>query len=598
MRNKQFRFKLMAMAAAGVALGAPGLANAGMVVNNMVTVNTAVDSVDASPGDGLCEDANGRCSLRAAVMEANALPGANTIELRPQLYRLRLAGKGEDAAATGDLDVTDTLTIIGNGSVIDGANVDRIFDNIGANLTLSYVNMSRGAPASTESGGAIQSTGTLNIDHSQIGASTVTGASASGGAIFNNGGTANISFSTLSGNTAVRAGGAIEANAGSTTLNVVTMDSNFAGPAPGNGGAFHLTGAGTVNVTGTTASNNVASSEGGGLWNSSTGTMLIRSSNISANQANGDAADNGGGGLFNDGGTMTVQNTVISDNTALGTSGSGGGILSLGDLSVTMGTISGNSASRAGGGIEANNADTTLRSLTLSGNSTGAAPGNGGGMHITGAGNADIFMTTVTGNTAASEGGGLWNSTGEMKVMASTVIGNTANGAESTNGGGGLFNNGGTMTVTRSTIGANFAPGASGSGGGIFNDQGTLAVRISTISGNSASRAGGGVEANAGDTTLSDTSLLGNQTGPSPGNGGGLHLTGAGNVLIARGGVYDNTATNEGGGLWNSSTGTMTVVRTGIARNTAPVGPDAFTQPGGVFRLNGTLVQPVAAGGF
>ncbi|MEZ5164956.1 MAG: hypothetical protein R2695_00150 [Acidimicrobiales bacterium] len=37
--------------------------------------------VDVVPGDGVCADAGGACSLRAAVMEANALPGVEEIRL-------------------------------------------------------------------------------------------------------------------------------------------------------------------------------------------------------------------------------------------------------------------------------------------------------------------------------------------------------------------------------------------------------------------------------------------------------------------------------------------------------------------------------------
>ncbi len=37
---------------------------------------TSVDLVDIDPGDGVCEIAlGGFCTLRAAIMEANALPG-------------------------------------------------------------------------------------------------------------------------------------------------------------------------------------------------------------------------------------------------------------------------------------------------------------------------------------------------------------------------------------------------------------------------------------------------------------------------------------------------------------------------------------------
>ncbi len=47
------------------------------------TVDTSVDSVDANLGDGIAADSLGRTSLRAAVMEANALAGDDTIQLPP-----------------------------------------------------------------------------------------------------------------------------------------------------------------------------------------------------------------------------------------------------------------------------------------------------------------------------------------------------------------------------------------------------------------------------------------------------------------------------------------------------------------------------------
>ena len=36
------------------------------------TVNSTVDSVDASPGNGTCADSLNRCTLRAAIMESNS----------------------------------------------------------------------------------------------------------------------------------------------------------------------------------------------------------------------------------------------------------------------------------------------------------------------------------------------------------------------------------------------------------------------------------------------------------------------------------------------------------------------------------------------
>ena len=43
-----------------------------------VTVNSTKDVVDATPGNGICATAAGKCTLRAAVQEANAHAGADT----------------------------------------------------------------------------------------------------------------------------------------------------------------------------------------------------------------------------------------------------------------------------------------------------------------------------------------------------------------------------------------------------------------------------------------------------------------------------------------------------------------------------------------
>jgi len=74
-------------------------------------VNSTVDSVDETPGDGLARDAQGRTTLRAAIMEANANPDENTIVLPAgeefgSEYLLTLAGSGEDGGLTGDLRVS------------------------------------------------------------------------------------------------------------------------------------------------------------------------------------------------------------------------------------------------------------------------------------------------------------------------------------------------------------------------------------------------------------------------------------------------------------------------------------------------------------
>lgn len=92
-------------------------------------VNTTLDTVDANPGDGICADASGACSLRAAVMESNANgPSQDFIFLPPGTYLLTLPfSLGDDG---GDLVITDSVTIIGAGNgvtFIDGNDSTGVF---------------------------------------------------------------------------------------------------------------------------------------------------------------------------------------------------------------------------------------------------------------------------------------------------------------------------------------------------------------------------------------------------------------------------------------------------------------------------------------
>ncbi|MBN1331818.1 response regulator [Candidatus Dojkabacteria bacterium] len=53
--------------------------NSKAVENSTFTIDSTADTADASAGDGLCADAGGDCTLRAAIQEANALAGADNI---------------------------------------------------------------------------------------------------------------------------------------------------------------------------------------------------------------------------------------------------------------------------------------------------------------------------------------------------------------------------------------------------------------------------------------------------------------------------------------------------------------------------------------
>ncbi len=564
---------------AGTAAGALALA---AITALPGSTSAAAAASAAAPGMTVTNETQ----LRKAVSRANRRAGSDTIRLGSDIT-FSDRGRVNGGAFFGDLDVSDDLVIRGGGYALDANGVDRIFDVRTTDATLSIRNlqMRNGRAVDTASGGAIRiQGGALDLRDSAIYDSVVSGDGASGGAVFNDAGTFKAVRTMLVRNTAARAGGAVEANGGDTKIIDSRMTRNNTGAGPGNGGALHLTGAGDVLVQRTRVARNTAAAEGGGLWNSADGTMIVDQSQLAVNAAAGVAADQGGGAVYNDGGTLSITASTLTTNRATGTAGSGGAVLSLaGELSIDESTLDSNDSQRAGGAVEIVAGTATISQSTLEANSTGGAPGNGGAVHVSAAADTTVVGSEVTDNTATLEGGGLWNSaTGTMTVRGTELTGNTASGAAADNGGGGLYNDGGTMEVVRSDISENVADGAAGSGGGLLNNNGDLTVRGSTFDANTAPRAGGGIETAGNDATVTifNTDLTDNTTGATPGNGGGLHLGGAGTVDYTRGLVTGNIAANEGGGLWNRD-GTLTLIDVTATGNVAPDGPNIYLQPGG-----------------
>ena len=57
---------------------------------DIFTVNSTTDAVDANPGDGTCATAGSVCTLRAAIQEANAHAGDDTIDVPAGTYLLTI----------------------------------------------------------------------------------------------------------------------------------------------------------------------------------------------------------------------------------------------------------------------------------------------------------------------------------------------------------------------------------------------------------------------------------------------------------------------------------------------------------------------------
>ncbi|HWE71167.1 MAG TPA: CSLREA domain-containing protein [Acidimicrobiales bacterium] len=102
-----------------------------VVFSHVFTVNVTTDSVDAVPGDGVCLDAAGKCSLRAAIQEADALQTPVQIVLSSVTYSLSIppnnATTTPDDITSGDLNVTDPggIDMVGNGATVNATGLGR-----------------------------------------------------------------------------------------------------------------------------------------------------------------------------------------------------------------------------------------------------------------------------------------------------------------------------------------------------------------------------------------------------------------------------------------------------------------------------------------
>jgi hypothetical protein len=99
-----------------------------------------------------------------------------------------------------------------------------------------------------------------------------------------------------------------------------------------------------------------------------------------------------------------------------------------------------------------------------------------------------VTNTTLSGNAASSQGGGIWSGNdATVTITNSTIFGNQAVSADGTNGlGGGIMRTSGTINITNSTIAGNTA---GFQGGGIVG--GTATTVTNTIIANNIANNGG-----------------------------------------------------------------------------------------------------------
>src|SRR5262249_4416352 len=104
-RMKRFLAPVAICATVGSAIAAPGEV---VAASFTFTVDSSLDDSDAFPGDGICASPSGRCTLRAAVEESNALAGENTIEIVLAQRRFALTRRQPLTIDNTKLDLTIT----------------------------------------------------------------------------------------------------------------------------------------------------------------------------------------------------------------------------------------------------------------------------------------------------------------------------------------------------------------------------------------------------------------------------------------------------------------------------------------------------------
>lgn len=318
-----------------------------------------VDRTDDTATANACTTAPNDCSLRGAILAANAAAGADTINLPAGNYVLSRAGTGEDAAATGDLDITGDLTILGAGAattIIDANGIDRVIDLImpasgTLTITLDKVQIRNGLNPSTSFTNQEQVGGGIAIRHrSQSGIvdltlenailanNQTTGGAGGGLAVTKANGASpsiiHIQHTTIAGNTAGGisggSGGGISCNGCILTMESSLVSGNTAAYSnnslfAGGGGIYITFDNSSATLTNTTISGNVANNHGGGIAGSiSTGTitLIINFTTVTNNTADNDTINGGdGGGVYAYNAGITLQNSIVQGNTDNSTAG-------------------------------------------------------------------------------------------------------------------------------------------------------------------------------------------------------------------------------------------------------------------------------------
>ena len=273
-----------------------------------------VTSTDDNPDaviDGTCADAEGACTLRAAVQEANAnVPTPDEINVPAGKYVLKETGPDENGAATGDLDLTDTVIITGAGAeltIVQGKK-DRVFEVLpGGTAVITDLTVTKGSIGTKKrvkageifNGGGITNSGTLTLERVIVAKNK---SADDGGGVANVFGTLVMTDVLLIGNKAKDDAGGLEQDQGDITLDRVAFvknkakdeaggieveDSTFAGTnvtfsqnKARTGGGINAEQGGVVTLTNATFYKNKAKEPSGAIQNEDNGASVMLTNTV------------------------------------------------------------------------------------------------------------------------------------------------------------------------------------------------------------------------------------------------------------------------------------------------------------------------------
>lgn len=518
---------------------------------------------------------DGQLTLREAVAAAEATAAADTIKFDPALAGLL-------TLTAGQIDITETLTIIGGGKItLSGNDTTRILvveDGDPAKdrpLTVSGLRFVEGRAnaAAGQSGGAISSTEGLKIIDCVFDGNT----GALGGAVYVNaqGGTVGIVRSHFTDNTATVVGGSLWAG---SEKGITITDSVFADSVAKTGGGAYVAGIAVgakVTIAGSTFAGNTANGVGGvggGLAIDGAEEGGKFSKLAISNSRFIDNAAPEGGGLFIAEGDFALSGLLVSGNTA--TNGGGGLFVGIATraVSVTKSVFADNTASGAGGGggilFDADVAvglSATISATQIIGNQ--ATGGSGGGVRaLDTGGKITITGSLISGNTASSQGGGIaihQNDSTDPVIV--TLTGNTISGNNANNAGG--------LSLFR---------------------YGDFVLSKNVVSGNSVTNTVGGVSFDVvGDVTFTNNQVVGNRA--TSGIGGMDFVAGTNSTFKESGNVIAHNEGGETGGLAILSAVDVTISKTtkitgNIAGTTARGGGVSVESGGGAITLLGPVL--------